>query len=76
MGAEGVGRLAAVLGQCRSIAHLDLSYNGIGAEGAGLLAVVLGQCPLIAYLDLGHNDIGAEDAGWGVWRRCSGSAGR
>ena len=32
-GAEGAGRLAAVLGQCASLAHLDLCRNGIGAEG-------------------------------------------
>ena len=31
IGAEGAGRLAAVLGQCASLAHLDLCYNGIGA---------------------------------------------
>ena len=33
--ADGVGRLAAVLGQCASLAHLGLRMNGIGAEGAG-----------------------------------------
>jgi hypothetical protein len=34
--ADGVGRrLAAVLGQCASLAHLDLGGNKIGAEGAG-----------------------------------------
>ena len=37
IGAEGAGGLAAVLGQCASLAHLDLCYNGIGAEGAGRL---------------------------------------
>ena len=33
-----------MLGQCASLAHLDLSGNGIGAEGAGRLVAVLGQC--------------------------------
>ena len=31
--AKGAGRLAAVLGQCASLAHLDLHWNRIGAEG-------------------------------------------
>ena len=55
--------LAAVLGQCRSLAHLDLGRNEIGAEGAGLLAPVLPQCPSLAHLHLGYNNIGAEGAG-------------
>ena len=38
------GSLAAVLGHCASLAHLNLYGNGIGAEGAGRLAAVLGQC--------------------------------
>ena len=42
--AEGVNRLAAVLGQCASLAHLNLCANKIGDEGAGRLAAVLGQC--------------------------------
>jgi len=43
IGAEGAGRLAAVLGQCAaSLAHLDLCANGIGAEGAERLAAVGG----------------------------------
>jgi len=61
--AEGAGRLAAVLGQCASLAHLDLCYNRIGDEGAGRLAAVLGQCASLAHLDLGGNKIGDEGAG-------------
>ena len=60
---EGAGRLAAVLGQCPSLAHLDLGFNSIGDEGAGRLAVALGQCLSLAHLDLGGNSIGAEGAG-------------
>ena len=45
--AEGAGRLAAVLGQCASLAHLDLQGNWIGAEGAGRLAAVVERCPLL-----------------------------
>ena len=59
IGAEGAGGLAAVLGQCASLAHLDLRYNWIGAEGAGRLAAVLGQCASLAHLNLGGNNIGA-----------------
>ena len=51
IGAEGAGGLAAVLGQCASLAHLDLGWNEIGAEGAGRLAAVLGQCASLAHLD-------------------------
>ena len=63
IGAEGAGRLAAVLGQCASLVHLDLAGNEIGAEGAGRLAAVLGQCASLAHLDLGWNEIGDEGAG-------------
>ena len=41
----GAGRLAAALGQCPSLAHLDLSINSIGAEGAGRLDAVAEQFP-------------------------------
>ena len=61
--ADGVGRLAGVLGQCASLAHLHLCYNKIGAEGAGRLAAVLGQCASLAHLDLRGNGIGDEGAG-------------
>ena len=40
IGAEGAGRLAAVLPQCPSLAHLDLGLNEIGAEGAGRIEEV------------------------------------
>ena len=58
-----VGRLAAMPGQCASLAHLDLAGNGIGAEGAGKLAAVLAQCASLAHLHLSENGIGAEGAG-------------
>ena len=61
--AEGVARLAAVLGQSPSLAHLDLGNNNIGDEEAGWPAAVLGQCPSLAHLDLSYNNIGAEGAG-------------
>ena len=61
-GAEA-GRLAAALGQCPSLAHLNLDGNSIGDDGAGRLAA-LGQCPLLAHLDLHGNCIGDE----GAWR--------
>jgi hypothetical protein len=37
IGAEGAGRLAGVLGQCSSLAKLDLSYNGIDDDGIAML---------------------------------------
>ena len=52
-----------MLGQCASLAHLNLGYNGIGAEGARRLAAVLGQCASLAHLDLSRNRIGDEGAG-------------
>ena len=44
IGAEGAGRLVGMLGQCPSLAHLDLCGNNIGAEGAGSLDAVAEQC--------------------------------
>ena len=58
-----MGRLAAVLAQCASLAHLSLGYNEIGTEGAGGLAAVLGQCASLAHLNLRQNRIGDEGAG-------------
>ena len=49
-----------MLGQCSSLAKLDLSYNSIGDEGAGRLAGVLGQCSSLAELHLEGNGIGAD----------------
>ena len=71
--AEGAGRLAAALGQCASLAYLDLSVNNIGDEGAESLATVLGQCASLAHLDLGRNRIGDEGAGRlaAVLRQCA-----
>lgn len=62
IGADGTGRLAAVLGQCPSLAHLHLDYNGIGDEGAGWLTKVLGHCPSLTRLDLGFAGSGADGA--------------
>ena len=42
---DGVGKLAAVLWQCASLARLNLNGNRIGAEGAGRLAAVAKRCP-------------------------------
>ena len=49
MKADGVGRLAPVLGQCASLAqaHLNLGENEIGADGAGRLAAVAKCCLLL-----------------------------
>eukprot|EP00961_Rhodomonas_salina_P206568 2788859-Rhodomonas_salina.2 len=38
--------MAGVLGQCKTLAVLDLRCNRIGSEGAGRLAGVLGDCRL------------------------------
>jgi hypothetical protein len=51
------------LGQCASLAHLDLGQNGIGGERAGRLAAVLGRCASLAHLDVRANVIGGEEAG-------------
>ena len=59
IGALGAGRLAAALGQCSSLVHLNLHRNSIGDEEAGRLAAVLGQCPSLAHLDIGGNSIEA-----------------
>ena len=53
----GAERLAGVLGQCSSLAELNLAGNGIRSEGAGRLAGVLGQCSSLAELDLSYNGI-------------------
>ena len=68
-----VEELVGVLGQCGSLAHLDLGGNSIGDEGARRLAGVLGQCRSLAHLDLGYNGIGDEGAGGlaAVAKRCS-----
>ena len=63
IGDEGVGRLAAVLAQCTSLAHLELGRNVIEADGAGRLAAVLAQCTSLAHLNLQGNMIGADGAG-------------
>jgi hypothetical protein len=55
--AEGAGQLAAVLGQCPSLAHLNLrvNVNCIRDEGAGQLAAVLGQYRSLTHLDLRYH---------------------
>ena len=58
-----VEELVAVLGQCGSLAHLDLRSSRIGDQKAVRLAGVLGQCGSLAHLDLGRNSIGAEGVG-------------
>ena len=62
-----------MLGQCSSLATLNLGENDIGAEGAGSLAGVLGQCSALATLNLGSNVIGAAGARSlaGVLGQCS-----
>ena len=55
--------LAGALGQCFSLAELNLFNNGIGAEGAGRLAGVLGQFSSFVVLNLSHCCILAEEAG-------------
>eukprot|EP00961_Rhodomonas_salina_P052654 705956-Rhodomonas_salina.1 len=49
--------LAGVLGECRALAHRDLSGSGIGLEGAEKLAGVLGKCDALEHLDLSQNEI-------------------
>eukprot|EP00961_Rhodomonas_salina_P029703 400010-Rhodomonas_salina.1 len=56
-------RLLAVLGECKGLAHLDLSHNCIDDQGAEVLAGVLRECKALAHLDLMENEIGAEGAG-------------
>ena len=54
--------LEGVVGQCSSLAHLDVSFNAIREKGAVQLAGVLGQCPSLAHLDLGFNSPRGEGA--------------
>eukprot|EP00961_Rhodomonas_salina_P083173 1117503-Rhodomonas_salina.1 len=53
----------AALGECKALAHLDLSGNELGDEGTRRLAEVLKECKALAHLDLSHNGIGDEGAG-------------
>eukprot|EP00961_Rhodomonas_salina_P288240 3895027-Rhodomonas_salina.1 len=55
--------LAKVLGECKTLAHLDLSGNRIGAEGAGTLCWCAGGTSLVR----GER---------GCWRECFWSARR
>ena len=49
-----------MLGQCSSLATLDLESNDIRDEGARSLAGVLGQCSSLAELNLMTNRIGDD----------------
>jgi len=49
-----------LVGQCRSLAHLDVDNNEIGDDGAGQLVVVHGQCESLAHLELDIFGIRAE----------------
>ena len=49
-----------MLGQCSSLATLDLAGNFLRAEGAGRLAGMLGQCSFLVELNLTNNRIGAD----------------
>ena len=52
-----------VLGQCASLAHLNLHHNIIGDVGARRLVGVLGHYLSLAHLDLSYNKIGNEGPG-------------
>ena len=51
-----------MIGQCSSLAVLDLAWNDIGFRGTRSLARVLGRCHSLAELYLDRNRIGAEGA--------------
>ncbi len=59
IGAEGAGRLAGELEECKALAHLD----GMCAERAGRLAGELRECTALAHLALSWNGIPAKGAG-------------
>jgi hypothetical protein len=63
-----------VLGQCTSLAHLNLRANQIGDAGAERVAGVLAQCRAQAHLDFSDNVI--DDAGQRVLQDCWGNAQR
>ena len=58
----GARSLARVLGQCSSLALLNLAFNRIRGEGARSLAEALGQCSSLVGLNLEDNVIGLEGA--------------
>ena len=61
MKGQDAERLAEVLAQCPSLAHLNLSGNyNFGSAGAERLAGVLGQCRELVHLNLSGNYIGAR----------------
>ena len=69
IGHEGAGSLERVLGQCSSLATLDLEHNNLGAEGARRMAVVLVQSSSLAQLNLRYNNLWVQ-TGLGTWQRC------
>lgn len=66
--------LVVVLGQCRSLAHLDLSDNSIGAREVGRLAKLLGQCGSLIWISA--TTTRWEMRGRGGFRGCWGNTGR
>ena len=69
----GAERLAGGLGQCSSLAELNLKNNCIGywspsQEGARRLAGVLGQCSSLQKLNLESN--GIDSGGIAMLRAC------
>ena len=64
MGAEGMQRLSACLGDggLPRLSHLYLGSNGIGDEGVAFLAEALAtkKAPALTFLDLDINEIGDE----------------
>ena len=73
IGRRHVTRLARVLGQCSSLAELDLRNGGLNATGARSIAGALGACSALTKLGLSGARIG--DAGArslaGVLRNCT-----
>eukprot|EP00286_Rhodomonas_abbreviata_P026085 CAMPEP_0181295844 /NCGR_PEP_ID=MMETSP1101-20121128/4368_1 /TAXON_ID=46948 /ORGANISM="Rhodomonas abbreviata, Strain Caron Lab Isolate" /LENGTH=394 /DNA_ID=CAMNT_0023400631 /DNA_START=138 /DNA_END=1318 /DNA_ORIENTATION=- len=58
MRAAGLKELARVIGQCRTLTHLDLSGNLIRTiDGAPKLCEILEQCHGLTYLNLSRNII-------------------
>eukprot|EP00961_Rhodomonas_salina_P095685 1286996-Rhodomonas_salina.1 len=55
--------LLGTLKECKGLAHLDLSDNGMGDEGVEMLAGALGDCKALVHLDLGGNRMGDEAVG-------------
>lgn len=65
IGAEGVRKLAGVMGGCKAGAPLNLGSNYIGAErlGAEILVAVVRECKTLTHLSVFRNKLGVEGAG-------------